>query len=102
MAAPFFAYMLLCSDGSYYAGHTDDLERRIAEHVEGGKCAYTSTRRPVKLVWSQEFSSRDEAKEAEARIKKWSRAKKEALIRSDWESLHRLAECRNSSHSRFK
>ena len=41
MAETFVTYMLRCADGSYYAGHTDNLERRIGEHEEGGKCAYT-------------------------------------------------------------
>jgi hypothetical protein len=61
LSRPFFTYMLQCADGSYYVGHTDDLEKRLAEHEEGRKCAYTETRRPVQLRWSQEFASRAEA-----------------------------------------
>jgi predicted GIY-YIG superfamily endonuclease len=90
MGRPFFAYLLRCADESYYVGHTDELSRRLQEHQEGGRCAYTTTRRPVTLVWSEEFASREEAKEAEARIKRWSRAKKEALARGDFVGL-RLA-----------
>jgi len=91
MGRPFFIYMLLCADGSYYVGHTDHLEERIAEHQEGGKCAYTSVRRPVQLVWAQDFQTREEAKEAELRIKQWSRAKKLALIRGDIAALKTAA-----------
>lgn len=91
MARPFFAYMLRCSDGSYYVGHTDDLERRLGEHTAGGRCRYTTTRRPVTLVWFQGFSTRHEAKESESQIKKWSRAKKEALMRDDYGELRRAA-----------
>jgi len=91
MGQPFFTYMLLCADGSYYVGHTDDLERRLGEHQEGGKCAYTETRRPVQMVWSEEFTTRDEALAAELRIKKWSRVKKEALAARDFEELRRAA-----------
>ncbi len=80
----FWTYMLRCSDGRYYTGHTDDLERRIAQHQHGGFCDFTSRRRPVTLVWSQDLATRVEALEAERRIKPWSRAKKEALIRGDW------------------
>jgi predicted GIY-YIG superfamily endonuclease len=91
MGRPFFAYMLQCADKSYYVGHTDDLERRVLEHHEGGKCAYTETRRPVQLAWSQEFATREEALAAELRIKNWSRAKKQALARGDFDDLSQAA-----------
>ena len=83
--------MLLCSDGSFYVGQTDDLEKRIDEHEASVGCAYTAKRLPVRPVWSQEFGTREEAKEAEARVKGWSRAKKQALIRNDFESVSALA-----------
>src|SRR6478735_9131573 len=76
----FWAYFLLCNDGSYYTGHTDNLDLRIGQHQTGAFEGYTSKRRPVTLVWSQDFPSRLEALDAERRIKGWSRAKKEALI----------------------
>lgn len=91
MSKPFFAYMLLCRDGSYYVGHTDDLDRRFSEHQAGENCRYTSTRRPVRLVWVEEFPTRDEAKEAELRVKHWNRAKKEALIEGRFDVISRLA-----------
>ena len=91
VSRPFFAYMLQCADGSYYVGHTDDLEKRLAEHDEGGKCAYTEARRPVQLCWSQEFASREEALAAELQIKPWSRAKKQALVSGDLVALRRAA-----------
>lgn len=87
----FYAYILRCADGSYYAGHTDDLEARVKVHREGALPCHTRTRRPVKLVWSQEFGTRDEAFAAERQIKGWSRAKKEALIAGDWEGLQYLS-----------
>jgi predicted GIY-YIG superfamily endonuclease len=79
--------MLRCSDGSYYTGHTDDLENRMAEHQAGAYDGHTSARRPVELVWFQEVPSRDEAFRAEMQIKGWSRAKKEAMIRGDWDAV---------------
>jgi predicted GIY-YIG superfamily endonuclease len=91
MAKPFHAYMILCSDGTYYVGHTDDLERRFAEHEQGGKCAYTSLRRPVKLVWCEQFTTREEAKATEVRIKKWNQTKKAALIRGDFGTISSAA-----------
>jgi predicted GIY-YIG superfamily endonuclease len=83
----FWTYILRCSDGAYYTGHTDDLERRIGEHQTGGFCNFTTRRRPVELVWSQDFGTRDEALSAELTVKRWSRAKKEALIRGDWSAV---------------
>ncbi|MEA3042416.1 MAG: tRNA/rRNA methyltransferase, partial [Sphingomonadales bacterium] len=87
----FYTYMLRCSDGHYYVGHTDDLDARIAQHQAGAIPGYTAKRRPVTLVWSDRFSDRDQAFAAERQIKGWTRAKKEALIRGDWETLRHLA-----------
>ena len=87
----FHAYLLRCSDGSYYAGHTDDLEHRFAQHQTGALGGYTAKRLPVTLVWSDSFQTRDDAYRAEWKIKGWSRAKKEALIAGNWELISRLA-----------
>jgi len=87
----FWAYMLHCNAGRLYVGHTDDLERRIWQHETGALPGFSRNFLPVKLVWCQEFMTRDEAKAAENRIKGWSRAKKLALIRGDWEEIRRLA-----------
>lgn len=88
---PFYAYMLQCADGTYYTGHTDDLDRRIAEHQSGAIKGYTSKRRPVELVWSESFPSRIEAVEAEFLIGGWSRKKKVAFLRQDWTAVSRAA-----------
>ncbi|OBX18390.1 excinuclease ABC subunit C [Erythrobacter sp. QSSC1-22B] len=88
---PFWCYMLKCADGKYYTGHTDDLERRIAQHQYGGYCDFTSRRLPVTFVWCQEFTTRAEALESELRVKKWSRAKKEALAAGDWQRVSHFA-----------
>jgi predicted GIY-YIG superfamily endonuclease len=76
----FYAYLLLCSDGSFYAGHTDNLESRMYAHEQGVFPGYTAKRRPVRLVWFQDFPSRHEAFAAERQVKGWFRAKKQALI----------------------
>jgi LAO/AO transport system kinase len=88
---PFFVYMLRCADDSYYVGHTDDLERRVASHQSGEIDGYTKKHGPVELVWSQETTTRAEALEAERRIKGWARTKKEALIRGDGKAIERHA-----------
>jgi len=87
----FHAYLLRCSDGSFYAGHTDDLDARMGQHHAGLAGGYAAARRPVMLVWTESFVSRDEALAAERQIKGWSRAKKQALIAGDWNRLHMLA-----------
>jgi len=88
----FYCYILRCGDGSYYTGHTEDLDIRMAQHDRGAfPDCYTFVRRPVALVWSQDFPSRHEALESERRIKGWSRAKKEALIAGDWDGVSLLA-----------
>ena len=91
MAEPSFVYILICADGAYYTGHTDDLDRRVAEHQDGVGCVFTSSRRPVQLVWSTECDTRDDAFDLEMRLKRWSRAKKQALIRGDYAALPGLA-----------
>ncbi len=85
----FWAYMLRCADGTYYTGHSDDLERCIHQHQTGAMQGYTHTRRPVELVWSEAFEERAQAMEAERVVKGWSRAKKEAKI-ADNESRLKL------------
>ncbi len=87
----FWCYILKCRDGLYYTGHTDNIERRFAEHMAGGYCDFTSRRLPVEIFWLQEFPTRHEALECELRVKKWSRAKKEALAASDWKALKHYA-----------
>ncbi len=87
----FYVYILRCVDSTYYVDHTDDLDRRFAQHQSGELGGYTSKRLPVELVYSSDFPTREEAFGAEQRIKGWSRAKKEALINGDWNALRRLA-----------
>jgi len=87
----FYAYLLRCNDGSFYAGHTDDLEQRFAQHTSGALGGYTAKRLPVVLVWSDSFGTRDEAFAAERKLKGWTRAKKEALIAGDWDLICELA-----------
>src|SRR5262245_49376050 len=87
----FWMYVLACADNSYYVGHTDDLEKRVAAHNDGTFGGYTATRRPTTLVYAEAYDSRDEAFRRERQVKGWSRRKKQALIRQDWIELQRLA-----------
>ena len=88
----FWVYIVRCADQSYYTGHTDDLECRLAQHESGAiENCHTFKRRPITLIYAQDFCSREEALSAEIQIKRWSRAKKEALAGRDWERLKVLA-----------
>ena len=87
----FYAYLLRCNDGTYYAGHTDDLEYRLAQHQSGALGGYTARRLPVTLVWCDMFAERDQAFWTERKLKGWSRAKKEALIAGDFDLIQALA-----------
>ena len=84
-------YILQCIDGSYYTGHTEGLEARLAAHQSGAVPGYKRSRRPVTLVFSDSFATRIEALERERQIKRWSRIKKQALIDEDWALLRNLA-----------
>ena len=87
--------MLRCADGAYYVGSARlGLEQRLAEHNAGSYGGYTSKRRPVLLVWAQHFLHITDAIAAERQIKGWSRAKKEALIRDDYEAIQLLSKRR--------
>ncbi|HEY0115136.1 MAG TPA: GIY-YIG nuclease family protein [Allosphingosinicella sp.] len=91
MDVHFYVYMLRCRDGSYYTGHTDDLDARLWQHQNGIGCEWTKRRRPVELVWCEVMPTRDESFAAERRIKNWSRAKKEGLIAGDWQKVSHYA-----------
>ncbi|MEY2159964.1 MULTISPECIES: GIY-YIG nuclease family protein [unclassified Rhodanobacter] len=97
----FFLYILECADGSFYIGHTDDLDRRIEQHDTGRGCAYTATRCPVKLVHAQGFETRGEALAMERKLKGWSRAKKQAYMVGDWEAVSLLSKGKHK-HQRVR
>ncbi len=86
-----WVYILRCADGSYYTGLTTHLEQRVGQHMAGTIGGYTSTRRPVECVYVEEFQSIHDAIDSERRIKRWSRAKKEALINRDYDRLPELS-----------
>ena len=81
-------YILRCADDSYYTGITRrSVDERVSEHAQGliAGC-YTHSRRPVALIFSEPYERVDEAIEAERRIKGWSRVKKEAYMRGDYDA----------------
>lgn len=95
----FYTYMFRCSDGSYYTGHTDNIEARLYAHQNGVLKGHTSSRRPVELVWCEMFDTRDEAFTNEWMIKGWRRSKKDALAAGDWQEIIRQAAVRASTRA---
>ena len=96
-------YILLCIDNSYYVGISSELDNRIVDHNSGRHPkAYTHSRRPVVLKFFEHFTDVNQAIYFEKKIKRWSRAKKKALIDGDFDRLQYLAECRNATHHKYK
>ena len=88
----YYAYILKCSDNTYYTGVTSNLSQRVFQHENGiFQDCYTFNRRPILLVFYAEFTDITIAIQKEKQIKKWSRAKKEALILSKFDDLPNLA-----------
>ena len=95
MKKELYVYILQCSDGTYYTGVTNDLDRRVGEHnteeTEESKKSYVYSRRPAKLVFAESFSEYNDAIEFEKKIKGWRREKKEAMIQGNYERLIELS-----------
>jgi predicted GIY-YIG superfamily endonuclease len=91
-----FVYVLRCADDSLYVGHTDNLDAREHDHNEGRGSKYTARRRPVRIVYAEEFKSELDAIERERQLKGWTTAKKEALMGGDISRLHSLSRRRRS------
>jgi len=82
-----YTYILLCSNDSYYVGHTNNVENRFQRHVSNNGAQHTAVFAPEKVLYKEEFLSQKEAMRREKQIKKWSRAKKQALIDGNFERL---------------
>ena len=90
-----YTYILECLDGSFYTGSTWNLDKRLFDHISGKGSKYTSSRLPVKLVYSEEYTRIDEAYQREKQIQGWSRKKKQALINGEFERLPELSKNRD-------
>ena len=88
-------YILRLRSGQLYVGATSDLERRWQEHATGEACRTTKLDPPVSIVYSEEHPTFADARRREAQIKRWSRAKREALVAGDTDTLRRLAKSRD-------
>lgn len=96
----YFVYIVQCSDGLYYTGVTNDVERRLWEHNEGiHEDSFTFKRRPVVLRYWQRFTNINHAIEFEKQVKGWNRKKKEALFDEDWNEIVRLSNFKKDRQS---
>ncbi len=92
----YYVYILECADRFLYTGITNNVARRFVEHQQGlNKTCFTFKRRPLKLIFYQEFNDVNQAIFFEKKIKKWSRSKKLALANSNFDTLQILSECKN-------
>lgn len=99
----YYVYILKCIDGLLYVGVTNNIERRFEEHQRGlNKRCFTFKRRPLELMFHQEFNDVEQAIYFEKKIKKWSSKKKIALANGDFDMLEILSECRNATHHKYK
>jgi putative endonuclease len=87
----YYVYILRCSDTSFYVGSTTNLENRVLAHNAGRGSAYTSKRRPVRLMYMENFKTEAEAVKRERQLKRWSAEKKRSLISGDIQMLKRLS-----------
>jgi putative endonuclease len=76
----YYIYIILCSDGSFYTGSTNNIEKRFRDHLLGKGARYTRSHKPVKIIYREKFSTKSGALKREAEIKKLSRVKKEVLV----------------------
>ena len=98
----FYVYILLCSDKTYYTGITSNLSQRIFQHQSGiYPDSYTAKRRPIQLKYYCEFTNVQMAIDCEKQLKKWSKAKKEALINDEFDLLRELAKKEVQMRSRY-
>ncbi|MEE1183258.1 MAG: GIY-YIG nuclease family protein [Paludibacteraceae bacterium] len=90
MKSKAYMYILLCNDGSYYTGSTTNLDIRISQHLTGEGSNYTRKHKPIKLLYTEEYNSIEEAYLREKQVQGWSRRKKEALICGEWEKSENI------------
>jgi len=96
-----FVYLLRCADRTFYVGHTDDLVMREKTHNDGHGATYTAQRRPVEMVYAEEHASLQRAVVRERQLKRWSAAKKEALVSTNRPKLKQLSQRRPQPEHTF-
>ena len=90
-----YVYILKCASGTYYTGHTQDVQARVERHRKGQGATLTKHDIPTSIMFTEQFNSETEAMRRELQLKRWSRAKKEALIHGNLKQLHTLSKSRS-------
>ena len=90
-------YILRCADNKLYVGSTTNIKERIKRHNAGYASEFTHLHRPVELVYKEDYDTYQEAFKRERQLKKWTTAKKEALIAGDIERLKELSKSKGPS-----
>ena len=91
----FYVYILKNDNDIYYVGQTNNLDRRVKDHTTKQGAKFTKDTAYMKLAYFEEYSSRAEAMKREKQLKKWSKAKKLALISGDLNTLRQLSKGRS-------
>lgn len=92
-----YTYIVRCADDTLYVGHTENLDVREQTHNDGKGAKYTASRRPVRMVYAEQFVTVESAIARERQLKRWGRGKKEALIVNDRTALASLGRRRTMS-----
>lgn len=92
----YFVYILRTSDNTLYIGVTEDLDKRLSTHNRGKGAEWTKAHGKVNLVYSEPYSTLGSARKREIQLKKWSRAKKEAIIAGNFTTLKALSRCQST------
>ena len=93
-----YMYILKCSNGQFYTGSTIDLNLRITQHQNGEGSNFTKKYLPIELVYFESFIHIEDAFKREKQVQGWTKAKKIALINSDFNLLKQLSQCKNDTH----
>lgn len=80
----YYVYIILCSNGKYYVGHSHNIEKRFDRHLDKSGAKFTAQNKPIRILWKQEFATEIESIKREKQIKGWTRQKKEKLIQGIW------------------
>ena len=86
-----YVYILACNNGSFYVGHAHDLSARFKRHRSGTGATHTATNAPLTILYQESFPTELDAVHRERQLKRWSRAKKRALIEGKKDQLHELS-----------
>lgn len=90
---PYYVYVILCDDGSFYTGYTKNVDSRMRLHMNGKGARYTRMHKPRRLVYTEKFDSRAKAMKRERKVKKMGHNAKNSMIRRQVRRVRSEAAC---------